>query len=63
MTMLYALIINVCLSNGECYAVAPEVFDDMTRCVMEAHYQRKTADNGAYCEEVLEEGEGYVASK
>lgn len=63
MATLYALVINVCLSNGECYTLSPEVYDDMTRCVMEAHYQRKTADNGAYCEAMEQEEGSYVASK
>lgn len=60
MTTLYALVINVCLSSGECYPLSPGIFDDMTRCVMEAHYQRRTAENGAYCETIEDEGEHYA---
>ena len=37
--ILYALVVSVCLSNGQCYDVSPEVYEDMARCVIEATHQ------------------------
>jgi hypothetical protein len=52
--ILYALVVSVCLSNGECYDLSPELYEDMTTCVMESSYQRKQGIH-SYCEEMKEE--------
>ena len=59
--MLYALIVNVCLaSNGQCYAVSPEIYTDMIACILEVKHQRETLYKGnealVYCE-AIEEGQ------
>lgn len=51
---LYALIVSVCLSNGQCHEVSPEIYEDMTRCLMEASHQR-TQGVYSYCEEMKDE--------
>jgi len=51
---LYALVVSVCLSNGECHALSPELYEDMTACVMESSYQRKQGMH-SYCEEMKDE--------
>ena len=52
--ILYALVVSVCLSNGECIALSPELYEDMTRCVMEVAHQRAQGMH-SYCEEMKEE--------
>ena len=52
--ILYALVVSVCLSNGECIALSPELYEDMTACVMESSYQRKQGIY-SYCEEMKDE--------
>ena len=52
--ILYALVVSVCLSNGECIALSPEIYEDMTRCVMEVAHQRAQGFD-SYCEEMKEE--------
>jgi len=52
--ILYALVVSVCLSNGECHDLSPEVYENMTACVMESSYQRKQGVY-SYCEEMKEE--------
>lgn len=58
--MLYALIINVCLSSsGQCHGVSPEVYTDMTACILEVKHQRETLYKGnealVYCEAIEED--------
>ena len=53
--ILYALVVSVCLSNGECHEVSPEIYEDMTTCVMEVVHQRAQGMH-SYCEEIREEG-------
>ena len=58
--MFYALIVNVCLaSNGQCHAVSPEVYTDITACVLEVKHQRETLYKGneslVYCEAIEED--------
>ena len=58
--MLYALIVNVCLaSSGQCHAVSPEVYTDMTACILEVKHQRETLYKGnealVYCEAIEED--------
>ncbi len=58
--MLYALIINVCLaSTGQCHAVNPEIYTDMTAWVLEVKHQRETLYKGkealVYCEAIEED--------
>lgn len=55
MITLYALVISVCLSNGQCEALSPEVYEDLARCVMEVAHQRAQGFD-SYCEEIQEEG-------
>ena len=52
--ILYALVVSVCLSNGQCHEVSPEVYEDMTRCVMEVAHQRAQGFD-SYCEEMKED--------
>lgn len=57
--MLYVLIVNVCLaSTGQCHAVSPEVYTDITACILEVKHQRETLykrnESLVYCE-VIEE--------
>ena len=52
--ILYALVVSVCLSNGECIALSPELSEDMTRCVMEVAHQRAQGMH-SYCEEMKED--------
>ena len=52
--ILYALVVSVCLSNGECHEVSPELYEDMTACIMEASHQRAQGMH-SYCEEMKEE--------
>ena len=52
--ILYALVVSVCLSNGQCYDVSPEVYEDMARCVIEATHQRAQGMD-SYCEEIKDE--------
>ena len=52
--ILYALVVSVCLSNGECIALSPELYEDMTRCVMEVAHQRAQGMH-SYCEEMKED--------
>lgn len=52
--ILYALVVSVCLSSGECHQLSPELYEDMTRCVMEVAHQR-TQGFDSYCEEIQEE--------
>jgi len=52
--ILYALVVSVCLSNGECCALSPELYEDMTRCVMEVAHQRAQGMH-SYCEEMKED--------
>ena len=52
--ILYALVVSVCLSNGECHEVSPEVYEDMILCVMEVAHQRAQGFD-SYCEEIQEE--------
>jgi len=28
--ILYALVVSVCLSDGQCHEVSPEIYEDMT---------------------------------
>lgn len=55
MITLYALVVSVCLSNGQCEALSPEVYEDLTLCVMEVAHQRAQGFD-SYCEEIQEEG-------
>ena len=60
MTTLYAIVYLVCLqSSGQCEAVVPEVFTDLTACVIEANYQRKNGvpAQNVYCQAIEEESE------
>ena len=50
MITLYALVVSICLSNGLCEALSPEVYEDLTQCVMEAAHQRAQGIH-SYCEE------------
>ena len=52
--ILYALVVSVCLSNGQCHDLSPELYEDMTTCVMESSYQRKQGIY-SYCEEMKDE--------
>ena len=52
--ILYALVVSVCLSNGECHEVSPELYEDMTRCAMEVAHQRAQGMH-SYCEEMKED--------
>ncbi len=52
--ILYALVVSVCLSSGQCHEVSPEIYDDMTLCVMEVAHQRAQGFD-SYCEEMEEE--------
>ena len=52
--ILYALVVSVCLSNGECHELSPELYEDMTRCVTEASHQRAQGVY-SYCEEIKED--------
>ena len=52
--ILYALVVGVCLSNGQCHELSLELYEDMTACIMEVAHQRAQGfDN--YCEEMKEE--------
>lgn len=52
--ILYALVVSVCLSSGQCHEVSPEIYEDMTRCVAEvAHQMAQGFDS--YCEEMKDE--------
>lgn len=58
--MLYALIVNVCLSSsGQCVAVSPEIYTDLVPCVLEVKHQRETIYKGSehlvYCEPIEED--------
>jgi len=53
--MIYALTLMVCLSGGQCVTVVPEVYTDLTRCVIEAAHQRRKGSGQVYCEEMTEE--------
>jgi hypothetical protein len=55
MTTLYALVLNICLANGECFEIQPAIYTDLVSCVAEAAHQRTVSDPGAYCLEVKEE--------
>lgn len=52
--ILYALVVSVCLSSGKCHEVSPEIYEDMTRCVVEVAHQRAQGLH-SYCEEIQEE--------
>ena len=52
--ILYALVVSVCLSNGQCHELSPEIYEDMTTCLMESAYQRKQGVY-SYCEEMKED--------
>lgn len=52
--ILYALVVSVCLSSGQCHDLSPELYEDLTKCVIESVY-RSTQGNRSYHEEVLEE--------
>lgn len=52
---LYALVISVCLTNGECFEIQPAVYTDLVSCVVEASHQRSIGDPRAYCVEMVEE--------
>ena len=52
--ILYALVVSVCLSNGECHELSPELYEDMTRCVMEVAHQRAQGFD-SYCDEIQED--------
>lgn len=52
--ILYALVVSVCLSNGQCHELSPEIYQDMTDCVMEASHQRAQGIL-SYCEEMKED--------
>lgn len=57
---LYALVYLVCLqSSGTFVAVTPEVYNDLTLCVIEADYQRKNGvpAQNVYCQAIEEESE------
>ena len=51
--ILYALVVSVCLSNGECIALSPELYEDMTACVMESSYRKQGIYS--YCDEMKDE--------
>ena len=55
MITLYALVVSVCLSNEQCVYLSPEVYEDLTLCVMEVAHQRAQGLH-SYCEEIREEG-------
>ncbi|QDP50246.1 MAG: hypothetical protein Tp178MES00d2C33159851_36 [Prokaryotic dsDNA virus sp.] len=60
MTTLYALVYLVCLQSSEtCVALTPEVYNDLTTCVIEASYQRKNGvpAQNVYCQAIEEESE------
>jgi len=52
--IFYALVVSVCLSNGQCHELSPEIYQDMTACVMESSHQRKQGMH-SYCEEMKED--------
>ena len=52
--ILYALVVSVCLSNGQCHELSPELYEDMTRCVREVAHQRSQGMH-SYCEEMKED--------
>ena len=52
--ILYALVVSVCLSNGECHELSPEIYEDMALCVMEVAHQRAQGMH-SHCEEMKEE--------
>lgn len=52
--ILYALVVSICLIGGRCEDVTPEVYTDLTLCVMEASHQRAQGFD-SYCEEIQEE--------
>ena len=52
--ILYALVVSVCLSNGQCHELSPEIYEDMTACIIEASHQRAQGMH-SYCEEMKEE--------
>lgn len=60
MDVIYALAVTICLRDGQCVTTTPEVYDDLTRCVMEVSNQRKgmfkeTPDK-VWCMEYKEDG-------
>ena len=52
--ILYALVVSVCLSNGQCHDLSPELYEDMTACIMEVAHQRAQGMH-SYCEEMKDE--------
>ena len=52
--ILYALVVSVCLSNGQCHDLSPELYEDMTRCFIKASHQRAQGMH-SYCEEIQED--------
>lgn len=52
--ILYALVVSVCLSNGQCHELSPEIYEYMTACVIEVAHQRAQGFD-SYCEEIKEE--------
>ena len=52
--ILYALVVSVCLSNGQCHELSPEIYEDMTACIIEASHQRAQGMH-SYCDEIQEE--------
>lgn len=59
MNILYALVYSVCLQGGECVQVTPQVYNDLTTCIIEANYQRKNGvpAQNVYCQAIEEESE------
>ena len=55
MVNLYALVVSICLIGGRCEDVTPEVYTDLTLCVMEASHQRQQGFV-SYCQEIQEDG-------
>jgi len=53
MVSLYALVVSICLIGGRCEDVTPEVYEDLTLCVMEVAHQRAQGFD-SYCEEIQE---------